>query len=60
MRFAPHINETDMLVRLQSAAAKSNGGFHVYTQDDMPEQYHFSGNERIAPICTYLFLRLSR
>lgn len=34
-----------------SAAAAANGNFEVYLRDtNMPERYHFSKNERIAPL----------
>lgn len=35
--------------QLSKEAAKS-GGFDVYTLDTMPERYHFSKNDRIAPL----------
>lgn len=39
-----------LYVRLK-AEAEQNGNFEVYMRDnDMPERYHFSSNERIAPL----------
>lgn len=32
------------------AAAKKSGSFEVYTRETMPERYHFSNNDRIAPL----------
>ncbi|KPI43461.1 putative pyrophosphatase/phosphodiesterase [Cyphellophora attinorum] len=32
------------------AAAKKMGSFDVYTRETMPERYHFSNNDRIAPL----------
>lgn len=50
IRFTPETNTTHYLNVLLEAAAASNGKFDVYTHDTMPERYHFSQNERIAPI----------
>jgi predicted AlkP superfamily pyrophosphatase or phosphodiesterase len=33
-----------------SAAARKLGGFDVYTLDTMPERFHFTKNDRIAPL----------
>lgn len=30
--------------------SQSSGNFEVYLKEDMPERYHFSNNERIAPL----------
>ena len=30
--------------------AKKSGSFDVYTLDTMPERYHFTKNDRIAPL----------
>jgi len=48
LRFAANV--THNLELLRNAAAASNGKFDVYTQETMPERYHFTRNERIAPI----------
>ncbi|GAA98799.1 uncharacterized protein L969DRAFT_76526 [Mixia osmundae IAM 14324] len=51
LRFNESLVDTDdMLKTLREAAKKSDGGFAVYTHQDMPERWHFSGNPRIAPI----------
>ena len=38
-----------MYERLVAESAKSDG-FEVYTRDNMPARYHFSNNDRIAPL----------
>jgi hypothetical protein len=43
LRFAPHINETEMLERLLRASDESDGAFDVFTHDSMPERWHYSG-----------------
>jgi len=50
LRFYPKANETYYLDLLLDAADANAEKFSVYTHDTMPERYHFSGNERIAPI----------
>ncbi len=50
IRFAPTANVSGHLDALQKAAAASDGKFEVFTHDTMPQRYHFSHNERIAPI----------
>ncbi|KAM0750332.1 Phosphodiest-domain-containing protein [Meredithblackwellia eburnea MCA 4105] len=50
LRFQPHIDTNDMIKRLQAASESAKGGFKVYTPETMPERWHFSGHERIAPI----------
>lgn len=50
MRFHKHIDSDDMYARLLAASQKNNSGFNVYTHETMPARFHFSGNERIAPI----------
>ncbi|GAA5991727.1 hypothetical protein JCM10908_001113 [Rhodotorula pacifica] len=50
LRFAAGTDESEMLHRLQTAAAKPNSGFSCYTSETMPERWHFTGHERIAPI----------
>jgi predicted AlkP superfamily pyrophosphatase or phosphodiesterase len=50
LRFKPGTDEPEMLRRLQKGAAESNGGFSVFTHETMPQQWHFSGNPRIAPV----------
>lgn len=50
LRFADGTDETEMLDRLQTAASKPDSGFSCYTSETMPERWHFTGHERIAPI----------
>lgn len=50
LRFADGTDETEMLNRLQTAASKPDSGFSCYTKATMPERWHFTGHERIAPI----------
>ncbi|PFH53376.1 hypothetical protein AMATHDRAFT_138050 [Amanita thiersii Skay4041] len=50
LRFDPHSNVTKHLNALQEAATENPEKFSVYTHDTMPERYHFTNNERIAPI----------
>lgn len=50
LRFQEHVDQDEMLHRLINASASSKGGFSVYTHETMPERYHFSHHERIAPI----------
>lgn len=50
LRFAQGTDEAAMLDRLQEAASKPGSGFACYTPETMPERWHFTGHERIAPI----------
>ena len=50
LRFHPGVNQSHYLDLLVQAANDNSEKFHVYTHDTMPERYHFSHNERIAPI----------
>ena len=50
LRFKPQSNATKFLDALLAASARNPEKFDVYTHDTMPERYHFSLNERIAPI----------
>ncbi|KAG6906153.1 hypothetical protein DXG01_015660 [Tephrocybe rancida] len=50
IRFRPGSNETHYYELLMKAAAENPEKFGVYTHETMPERYHFSNNERIAPI----------
>jgi hypothetical protein len=50
IRFMPGTNASHYLQVLEEHASKSNGAFEVFTHENMPERWHFSGNERIAPI----------
>ncbi|KAF8139188.1 alkaline-phosphatase-like protein [Mycena galopus ATCC 62051] len=50
LRFAPTANVSHYLEVLLKAAEESGGTFEVYTHETMPERYHFSGIDRIAPI----------
>jgi predicted AlkP superfamily pyrophosphatase or phosphodiesterase len=54
LRFKAGTDEEEMLRRLQKGAQESNGGFQVFTHQTMPEQWHFSGNPRIAPVSALL------
>lgn len=36
--------------QLQSAAPNYSHAVEIYTRENMPERYHFSGNDRIAPL----------
>jgi len=51
LRFSENTNTTEMLRRLMDAAEEhQHKAFEVYTKETMPERFHFSHNERIAPI----------
>ena len=50
IRFSKKANSTHYLNVLLDAAKASNGKFDVYTHETMPERFHFSHNDRIAPI----------
>lgn len=50
LRFTSDVNASHYLEVLHQAAAASGGKFDVYTHGTMPERYHFSNNDRIAPI----------
>ena len=50
IRFTPRANASHYLGILMQAAEASNGKFEVYTHATMPERFHFSHNDRIAPI----------
>ncbi|KIY45676.1 nucleotide pyrophosphatase [Fistulina hepatica ATCC 64428] len=50
LRFRAGADEAALLARLGKAAADQPERFAVYTHATMPERYHFSHNERIAPI----------
>lgn len=50
LRFKDSVNKTDMLDRLERASCQSTGGFNVYTADTMPDEWHYTGHERIADI----------
>ncbi|GAA5874588.1 hypothetical protein JCM1840_002238 [Sporobolomyces johnsonii] len=50
LRFKPEVDQSAMLSLLEAAAAQPDSGFDVYTQKTMPDKWHFTGNERIAPI----------
>ena len=49
LRFKAGTNETLMAERLRKGAEESNGGYSYYDHATIPEEYHFSKNERIAP-----------
>lgn len=50
LRLKPQSNMTKFLDTVLAASARNPEKFNVYTHDTMPERYHFSHNERIAPI----------
>ncbi|TCD70791.1 hypothetical protein EIP91_001822 [Steccherinum ochraceum] len=50
LRFSKDTNTTRYLNILLEAAQQSNGKFDVYTHETMPERWHFTHNDRIAPI----------
>jgi hypothetical protein len=50
LRFKPEANSSHYLDILLEAADANSEKFDVYTRESMPERYHFSKNERIAPI----------
>lgn len=50
LRFSPEANVSYYLDLLLRASDKNPEKFDVYTQDTMPERYHFTHNYRIAPI----------
>lgn len=50
LRLKPQSNMTKFLDTVLAASARNPEKFDVYTHDTMPERYHFSHNERIAPI----------
>ncbi len=50
LRFKPDCNASHYLNVLLSAADANPDKIHVFTHDTMPQRYHLSHNERIAPI----------
>lgn len=50
LRFKAGSNVEAHLAKLEAAAKESNGTFAAYTHDTMPERWHFSSGERVAPI----------
>lgn len=42
--------DVPILYEQLSKEAKQSGAFDVYTRETMPERYHFSNNDRIAPL----------
>jgi hypothetical protein len=50
LRFNDNINVSHYLDKLLKAADENSEKFHVYTHETMPERYHFTNHERIAPI----------
>lgn len=49
LRFKEGVNEHTMVQRMERAAEASQGGFHYYSHETMPKDWHFSGSPRIAP-----------
>ncbi|KZO93653.1 Phosphodiest-domain-containing protein [Calocera viscosa TUFC12733] len=52
LRFPNTVNTSQVLELLETASLQSNGAFHAYTAETMPDKWHFRSdvNERIAPI----------
>ena len=50
LRFSQDVNITHSIDILIQAADANPEKFDVFTRETMPERYHFSNNERIAPI----------
>ena len=50
LRFSSSVNITHSMDVLLRAADVNSEKFDVFTHETMPERYHFSNNERIAPI----------
>lgn len=50
LRFNSKANETRYMSALLKAADENAEKFGVFTHETMPQQYHFSHNERIAPV----------
>lgn len=50
LRFKSTANVSHYLDNLMKASDGSQGKFDVYTKERMPDRYHFSHNDRIAPI----------
>ncbi|KAJ7600864.1 Phosphodiest-domain-containing protein [Mycena floridula] len=50
LRFRVTANSSHLLELLLDASDKNPEKFDVYTHETMPERYHFSNNERIAPV----------
>ncbi|TFK24366.1 nucleotide pyrophosphatase [Coprinopsis marcescibilis] len=50
LRFREDTNVTQHLNALVEGSARHPDKFDVYTRENMPERWHFSDNERIAPI----------
>jgi len=50
LRFDSNANETRYMGALLDAANANPEKFEVFTHETMPQRYHFSHNERIAPI----------
>ncbi|KPV73565.1 uncharacterized protein RHOBADRAFT_16803, partial [Rhodotorula graminis WP1] len=50
LRFKPGSDEDKLVERLRDAASRSGSGFECYTRETMPERWHFTGHERIAPV----------
>lgn len=50
LRFDPKANASRYMNALLDAATANPEKFGVFTHETMPERYHFTENERIAPI----------
>jgi predicted AlkP superfamily pyrophosphatase or phosphodiesterase len=50
IRFREGTNETLYHERLYRASANNAGQFEIFTHKTMPRRWHFSNNERIAPL----------
>jgi hypothetical protein len=50
LRFREGTNESLYISRLYEAADQNPDKFEVFTHETMPRRWHFSNNERIAPL----------
>ncbi|KAJ2917003.1 hypothetical protein MD484_g3388, partial [Candolleomyces efflorescens] len=52
IRFSPSVNAAQYIqtLKVASKTKEHKGKFHVYTHETMPKRWHFSKNERIAPV----------
>lgn len=44
LRFSPEIDTELMLAKLVNASLSAKGGFHVYTNETMPDRFAFKGH----------------
>lgn len=50
LRLKDQARDLQPLYETLLAASESSNNFEVYTRETMPERYHFSNNDRIAPL----------